>query len=188
MLVNRERLPMIAKKIRQSLALICLTVAISSCSGSDEDAGRAINFTNASFSVTLTEAQITSQFAEIYNFVLPSLTTDQLTEKTLFAPSNNALEVFFSENSETLEGVLVKPDVARQLVLIHLLEQEMSASSLLNMNGETLTMLNGSSFIVDSSDGSVQFVQESGKNSKIIAIDLASTDGVVHIIDRVLQP
>jgi uncharacterized surface protein with fasciclin (FAS1) repeats len=49
-------------------------------------------------------------------------------------------------------------------------------------------MLNGSTFSIDTSSGSTQLVNGEGVAITLIAIDLASTDGVVHIIDGVLQP
>jgi len=106
----------------------------------------------------------------------------------MFAPTNNALDKYLVDNSETLEGVISKQDLALSLVLSHLLGQEISATSLLNMNGESLAMLSGATFTIDTSTGATQLGNESGLKSKIIAIDLVSTDGVVHIVDAVLQP
>ena len=103
-------------------------------------------------------------------------------------PTNDALEKYLVEISETLEGVISKPDLALSLVLGHLLGQEVSATGLLNMNGESLAMLSGTTFTVDTSTGATQLGNESGVKSALIAIDLVSTDGVVHIIDAVLRP
>jgi uncharacterized surface protein with fasciclin (FAS1) repeats len=46
--------------------------------------------------------------------------------------------------------------------------------------------LNGSIFTIDTSSGSTQLVSASGNMSTLIAIDLESTNGVVHIVDSVL--
>jgi uncharacterized surface protein with fasciclin (FAS1) repeats len=116
------------------------------------------------------------------------LTPDQVGGKTLFAPTNAAVEKFLGESFETLEGVTTNPELALRLVLNHLLKQEISANELLNMNGKTLTMLSGSTLSVSSSDGLVRIVGATETPSTLIAIDLASSDGVVHIIDAVIQP
>jgi uncharacterized surface protein with fasciclin (FAS1) repeats len=59
---------------------------------------------------------------------------------------------------------------------------------MLNMNGETLTMLSGVSPSINSLEGQIQIVGKTENSSTLVAIDLASSDGVVHIIDAVIQP
>lgn len=167
---------------------LALAVGLSSCSGSNDNAGTEIEFTQGSFAETLVEAQITSLFAQIYGSVLPTLSADQVGGKTLFAPNNAAIEKYLVENSVTIDDLIAQPEIATQLVLGHLFERTISATELLNLNGESLAMLNGSTFSIDTTSGSTQLVNGDGLASTLIAIDLASTDGVVHIIDGVLQP
>ncbi len=176
------------KKLSQVFTALILVVGFASCGGSSQYSGTEIEFSQGTFAETLIEAQITTQFADIYTSVLPSLTADQVGGKTLFVPTNDALEKYLVEISETLEGVISKPDLALSLVLGHLLGQEVSATGLLNMNGESLVMLSGTTFTVDTSTGATQLGNESGVKSALIAIDLVSSDGVVHIIDAVLRP
>ena len=167
---------------------LAMVMGLASCSGSNDNAGTEIEFTNGSYTETLVEAQITSLFAQIYDTVLPTLSADQVGGKTLFAPNNAAIEKYLAENSVTIEDLIAKPEIATQLVLGHLFERTVSATELLNMNGESVAMLNGSTFSIDTTSGSTQLVNGDGLASTLIAIDLASTDGVVHIIDGVLQP
>lgn len=165
-----------------------MAVCLASCGGSSDNAGTEIKFTNGSFTETLVEAQITSLFAQIYGSVLPTLSADQVGGKTLFAPNNAAIEKYLAENSVTIEDLKAQPEIATQLVLGHLFERTISATEILNLNGEQLVMLNGSTFSIDTSSGSTQLVNGEGLASTLIAIDIPSTDGVVHIIDGVLQP
>ena len=167
---------------------LAVVVGLASCSGSNDNAGTEIEFTNGSYTETLVEAQITSLFAQIYDTVLPTLSADQVGGKTLFAPNNAAIEKYLAENSVTIEDLIAQPEIATQLVLGHLFERTISATELLNMNGESVAMLNGSTFSIDTSSGSTQFVNGDEAASTLIAIDLVSTDGVVHIVDAVLQP
>ena len=170
------------------MASLALVIGLASCGGSSGYSGNEIEFSKGTFAETLVEAQITSLFAEIYTSVVPSLPADQDGGKTLFAPTNNAIENYLVENSETVEGIISKPDVALSFVLRHMFGQEVSATDLLNMSGEVLAMLNGSLFTVGTISGATQLVSESGLKSSVIAIDLGSTDGVVHIVDAVLRP
>ena len=176
------------KTFSRGVIALALAVGLSSCSGSNNNAGTEIEFTQGSFAETLVEAQITSLFAQIYDSVLPTLSADQVGGKTLFAPNNAAIEKYLVENSVTIDDLIAQPEIATQLVLGHLFERTISATELLNLNGESLAMLNGSTFSIDTTSGSTQLVNGDGLASTLIAIDLASTDGVVHIIDGVLQP
>jgi uncharacterized surface protein with fasciclin (FAS1) repeats len=176
------------KTFSKCVAALVFAVGLSSCSGSSGNAGTEIEFTNGSFTETLVEAQITSLFAQIYGSVLPTLSTEQVGGKTLFAPNNAAIEKYLTEKLVTIEELIAQPEVAAQLVLGHLFERTISATELLNMNGEPLVMLNGSTFTIDTSSGPTQLVNGDGLASTLIAIDLVSTDGVVHLVDAVLQP
>ena len=176
------------KTFSKCVAALVFAVGLSSCSGSSGNAGTEIEFTNGSFTETLVEAQITSLFAQIYGSVLPTLSAEQVGGKTLFAPNNAAIEKYLTEKTVTIEELIAQPEVAAQLVLGHLFERTISATELLNMNGEPLVMLNGSTFTIDTSSGPTQLVNGDGLASTLIAIDLVSTDGVVHIVDAVLQP
>jgi uncharacterized surface protein with fasciclin (FAS1) repeats len=169
-------------------ATLAIAIGLSGCSGSSGYAGTEIEFTNGSFTETLVEAQITSLFAQIYGSVLPTLSADQVGGKTLFSPNNAAIEKYLTEKLVTIEELIAKPKVAAKLVLGHLFERTISATELLNMNGETLVMLSGSTYVIETSSGSTQFVNGDEAASTLIAIDLVSTDGVVHIVDAVLQP
>lgn len=176
------------KTFSKCVVALALAVGLSSCGGSKSNSGTEIEFTNGSFTETLVEARITSLFAQIYGSVLPTLSAEQVGGKALFAPNNAAIEQYLAEKSLTLEDLIAQPEVTAQLVLGHLFERTISATELLNMNGESLVMLNGSTFAIDTSSGPTQFVNGDGLASTLIAIDLVSTDGVVHIIDGVLQP
>jgi uncharacterized surface protein with fasciclin (FAS1) repeats len=188
MLMKREACSSILKGVGKSFAVLFFVTAIVSCSWSDDKAASEIEFSNGAFAETLIEAQITSQFAEIYSSILPSLTPDQVGGKTLFAPTNAAVEKYLGESNQTLQSIIAKPELALQFVLNHLLAQEISATEMLNMNGETLTMLSGVSPSINSLEGQIQIVGKTENSSTLVAIDLASSDGVVHIIDAVIQP
>jgi uncharacterized surface protein with fasciclin (FAS1) repeats len=166
---------------------VLLVASLVSCgSGSGSSNGTEIEFSNGSFLTTLVEAQSTSLFARIYESVSDSVISVQSKKKTLIAPNNAAVEKYLADNSETLDGLISKPDITTLFVLGHLLDKQISATELLNKNGEVLTMLNGSTFTVDTSSGRAQLISTSGNSAIFIAIDLPSSDGIVHIVDSVL--
>ena len=155
--------------------------------GSSDSAGTEIEFSNGTFAETMVEAQITSLFAEIYESVEPTLAVSEGAMRTLFAPNNAAVEMYLAEAAETIAGVIAKPDVAKALVLAHMLDGQVSATSLLNIGEKQLTMLDGSNLSVVREANSTLLVSRSGNRSALIAIDIASKDGLVHIVDAVLN-
>jgi uncharacterized surface protein with fasciclin (FAS1) repeats len=170
------------------IGLLLVTSLVSCSSGSGSSAGTEIEFSNGSFSTTLVEAQITSLFAEVYKSVEPAIIEKVSGKTTLFAPYNVAMEKYLLDNSLTLEGLIANPADALVFVLNHMYSQEISASSLLNSVNMPLVMLGGLTFSVDTNTDFTMLVSESGLKTSVIAIDLVSTDGVVHIVDSVLQP
>ena len=155
--------------------------------GSSDSAGTEIEFSNGTFAETMVEAQITSLFAEIYESVEPTLVIDEGAMRTLFAPNNAAIEKYLAETAETIAGLIAKPEAAKALVLAHMADGEVSATSLLNFGEKQLTMLDGSNLSVVRDSSSTLLVSNSGSRSALIAIDIASKDGVVHIVDTVLN-
>lgn len=170
--------------------VLCLLfgLGLAACGlGSSDSAGTEIEFSNGTFAETMVEAQITSLFAEIYESVEPTLVVDEGTTRTLFAPNNAAVEKYLTEAADTIAGLIAKPEVAKALVLAHMVDGEVSATSLLNLGAKQLTMLNGANLSVAREASSTLLITDSGRRSVLIAIDIASKDGVVHIIDNVLN-
>lgn len=167
---------------------LVFSVGLAACGlGSGENAGTEIEFSNGTFAETMVEAQITSLFAEIYESVAPTLVADEGAMRTLFAPNNTAIEKYLAEAAETIAGLIAKPEVAKALVLAHMIDGEVSATSLLNLGEKQLTMLNGSNFSVVREASATLLVTVSGRRSTLIAIDIESKDGLVHIVDSVLD-
>ena len=174
--------------LRQAVLVLVSVTTIAACGlWSDKSSGTEIEFSNGTFAETMVEAQITSLFAEIYESVAPALVAEQGVTRTLFAPNNAAIEKYLAEAAETIAGVIAKPDVAKALVLAHMLDGQVSATSLLNIGEKQLTMLDGSNLSVVREANSTLLVSRSGKRSTLIAIDIASKDGLVHIVDAVLN-
>jgi len=174
--------------LRQAVLVLVSVATISACGlWSDKSSGTEIEFSNGAFAETMVEAQITSLFAEIYESVAPALVAEQGVTRTLFAPNNAAVEKYLAEAAETIAGVIAKPDVAKALVLAHMLDGQVSATSLLNIGEKQLTMLDGSNLSVVREANSTLLVSRSGNRSALIAIDIASKDGLVHIVDAVLN-
>jgi uncharacterized surface protein with fasciclin (FAS1) repeats len=99
---------------------------------------------------------------------------------TVFAPSDDA---FAKLPAGTVED-LVKPENKDKLVAILTLHVLSGAVHAADVAGKTLSpaSVNGEALNVDGTDG----VTVNG--AKVVAADIACTNGVIHVIDTVLLP
>lgn len=99
---------------------------------------------------------------------------------TVFAPSDDA---FAKLPAGTVED-LVKPENKDKLVAILTLHVLSGAVHAAGVAGKTLSpaSVNGEALNVDGTDG----VTVNG--AKVVAADIACTNGVIHVIDTVLLP
>lgn len=97
---------------------------------------------------------------------------------TVFAPTNQAFEDLFEQIG--VEGI--EDLTAEQLTPIltyHVVSGKVMSSDLSNTSVETL---NGQKIKIDLSDGAKI------NDSKVVAADISGSNGVIHVIDKVLVP
>ncbi len=104
---------------------------------------------------------------------------------TVFAPTDEAFEKFFASLEPygiTPADVLANKELLTSILLYHVAPGEYYASDVLAMG--TLTMADGNPATVYV-DGGAAYVNGS---SMISNVDLAASNGVVHVIDEVMLP
>lgn len=109
---------------------------------------------------------------------------------TVFAPTNqafdNALEAFGASNLTELVDRVGGPDNLETVLGFHVVPA-VAFSSDLNANN-TFTTLSGQSLEVNVSGGNVTVVDATGATANVVEADVEISNGVVHVIDRVLLP
>lgn len=105
-------------------------------------------------------------------------TLEQAGPVTVFAPSNDA---FASLGQADLTALLADPQSLADRLQFHVVEGSYPTSDL--TDGQTLTTLEGSDLEV-----SVQGDTVSVDGAEVVEPDLEAGNGVIHIIDNVLQP
>ena len=110
---------------------------------------------------------------------------------TVFAPSNEAIEELFDflgvgfatfddfDNSLELR-------VLRDLLKYHLIEGRVLSSDL--EPGNVPTLLDGETLQISTTGGAFTIVDSTGENANLTSVDNEASNGVVHIIDKVLIP
>ena len=103
---------------------------------------------------------------------------------TVFAPTNEA----FAKLPAGTVDTLLKPANKQQLAAILAYHVVPAAVMAKDMKPGTVETVNGATFTVAAEDGSVILTDGQGNEAKVIATDVAASNGVIHVIDAVLLP
>jgi uncharacterized surface protein with fasciclin (FAS1) repeats len=101
---------------------------------------------------------------------------------TVFAPTNAA---FAKLPAGTVEN-LVKPENKAMLTSIltyHVVSGKAMSGDVVKLNGKSVKTVNGASVRVMVNGGKVMV-----NNANVTAVDIAASNGVIHVIDTVLLP
>ncbi len=136
------------------------------------------------------EKEVEKSIAEIavdggFNTLVAALDAADLVETlsgdgtfTVFAPTD---EAFAALPEGMLEGLLADPDALKQILLYHVVGDVVMAETVVTLD-ETET-LEGSTVAIDVVDGNV-FLND----SQVTSTDIEASNGVVHVINKVLVP
>ncbi|NMH88631.1 fasciclin domain-containing protein [Flavivirga algicola] len=167
------------KKLPLILIAMLLIVA---CSNDDDNTTPVVGTLNI-VELALTDSNLSNLVAALQRANLA--TTLQSGTYTVFAPSNAAFETFLSDKGfASLNDVPV--DVLTQVLLNHVIEGEFNSSSLSTGYNSTLatesSTSNKLSIYIDTSSG----VKLNGI-SDVSTPNLQASNGVVHIVDKVID-
>jgi uncharacterized surface protein with fasciclin (FAS1) repeats len=99
---------------------------------------------------------------------------------TVFAPSDDA---FAKLPAGTVEGLLKDIPKLKAILTYHVVAGKVMAADVMTMDGKTAATVNGELLKISTTDG----VKLNGE-VKVVATDIACTNGVIHVIDSVLLP
>ncbi|MDN3723705.1 fasciclin domain-containing protein [Aequorivita sp. SDUM287046] len=113
-------------------------------------------------------------------------------EYTVFAPSNEA----FSKVPKATMDNLMKPENKEQLQKLlqyHVLQGKMNSADVVAKikaanNKLDVTTLNGEVLTLSEKDGKVMVKDAKGNTATVSTADVDASNGVVHVVDKVLMP
>lgn len=131
--------------------------------------------TNPTFSV-LVEAVVTANLAGALSGSGPF---------TVFAPTDAAFVAALGELGVTKEALLADPALA-SILTYHVVAGDIRAADVVALSKPAaVTTLQGASFSVDAALG---ITDGRGRVAKLVATDVIGSNGVIHVIDKVLLP
>ena len=101
---------------------------------------------------------------------------------TVFAPTDAAFVSLLAELGVTADALLSNQDLVTQVLLYHVARGNRNSTSVIN-SSRIRTLERGFLF----QDGGI-LTDANGRTSNIIATDIQASNGVIHVIDRVLLP
>jgi len=106
---------------------------------------------------------------------------------TVFAPTDDAFDALPEGTVDTLL-LPENQDLLIDILTFHVYAGQVSSSDAIAADCTAITMLNGSDLRIDVVDGSVVLSLNGNREAIVTTTDIAATNGVIHVIDAVLDP
>ena len=97
---------------------------------------------------------------------------------TLFAPTD---EAFKNLPDGALEGLLKDKEALKNVLLYHVVSGKVSSKEVVDLN--KATTLNGADLNIKTNNGKVMI-----NDADVIGADVMASNGIIHVIDKVLLP
>jgi len=101
----------------------------------------------------------------------------------VFAPTDDAFADLLEVLGVTAEELLADTELLTAVLTYHVIAGEVPASTVVTLDGQTAATVNGAEVTI-SVDGDAVQVNE----ANVIAVDVAASNGLIHVIDSVLLP
>lgn len=165
------------RTVLMAAALGASTTLLQACGGSDDEPQRNIvelaqNTPDLSI---LVEAVVAAGLA-------PTLSTGTL---TVFAPTNAAFAALLTELGVTKEALLANKPLLTAVLTYHVLGSKVMRADV--PLGKAITPVSGGFFKIESNNG-LKITDGRNRVSTITSTDIQASNGVVHLVDKVLLP
>jgi uncharacterized surface protein with fasciclin (FAS1) repeats len=176
------------RKFLKFAAMATLVAVVSACGGSDDD-----NNDNPPGTVAevATSAGFTSLVAAATKAELVPTLSDRAATLTVFAPTDAAFAALATQLGDADTAAMVTRLTKAQLTTIltyHVLATKVASSAIpfgtpvTTVNGESITITAGTAPVI------ATIADTTSTSAKITAVDVPASNGVIHVIDKVLIP
>jgi uncharacterized surface protein with fasciclin (FAS1) repeats len=104
---------------------------------------------------------------------------------TVFAPTDDAFDLL---PEGTIEFLLANIGVLSDILTYHVIDGEVSSTDARGLDGASAVMINGLNMRIDVDNGAIVLNLNGNREAMVIDSDIAATNGVIHVIDAVLDP
>lgn len=110
--------------------------------------------------------------------------SDSNANYTVFAPTNDAFAQALAETGMTKAQLFANKPLLKKILAYHVVNSDMPMYAKNVMPGNVTTASNDTLVVTPQK----MLMDENGRMATIIKTDIAATNGVVHVIDKVLLP
>ena len=181
---------------RNSIRSVLVVVAVTSIfvglasgctNNTPKSAGTELKIETGVLPAVVKQIPLVSDFSQMLAASSVLATTSAASKFTFYVPTNKAVQDYLAEINTTKAVLIADTAKLNAFVGAHVTVGEVSATALLNRTGESLTMVGGGSLVIGKSkDGQVLLTKNEKNKATLIAIDVAATNGLVHLVDHVL--
>jgi uncharacterized surface protein with fasciclin (FAS1) repeats len=160
------------------LAALSTVALAAACGGGDDDGKNVVQIAQADANLSiLVEAVVAADLATTLSGPGPF---------TVFAPTNDAFAALLAELGISKAALLADKPLLTKVLTYHVLGSKVPKAGV--PLGKAITTLQGGVFKVDAVGAALVITDERNRNPKITRTDRIATNGVVHIVDKVLLP
>lgn len=170
---------MINQWLKSWLLLVSTALLLSACGGGDDEAQPTlvdVAKADARFSV-LVEAVVAADLANTLAGPGPY---------TVFAPTNDAFVALLSELGLSKAQLLANKELLRTVLTYHVLPARVAKAEV--PAGRAISTVQGGIFKIDAVATDLIITDGRNRKAKITATDVAASNGLIHVIDKVLLP
>ena len=111
---------------------------------------------------------------------------------TVFAPTDEAFEAAAADLGVPLAdlaaALTADTELLTDILTYHVVSGNVPASDVVTLNGEAVETLSGESFTVNVDGDTVSITDGAGRTVNVIDVDVAASNGVIHVLENVLLP
>ncbi|MBJ7459676.1 MAG: fasciclin domain-containing protein [Thermoleophilaceae bacterium] len=192
--MRNKTLPRPLLTVMMALVLGLAAFAVTGC-GDDDDTAATPEATSETTMSKMDIVETASGNADLSTLV-ELVTAAELVETlqgagpfTVFAPTNAAFEELPAETLETLQDPANKDQLAA-ILTYHVVPEELDAAAITKLaeDGETITTVQGEDLTPKVDGEKVTITDANGDTVTVVGADVKTSNGIVHVIDGVLQP
>ena len=171
------------------IAIVWVSFFVAACSSSDDNHATSL----ASQPPTMNIVE-TAMDAGTFDTLIAALQAAELDDDlagpgpfTVFAPTDDAFSLL---PAGTIDFLLEPANKAilTDVLLYHVISGEIDASDALALDGTAAMMLNGLNMRIDAVSGDLILNLNGNREAMVTVADIVATNGVIHVIDVVLDP
>ena len=162
----------------RTLLAVCTVAFLAACGGNDDERPNIVEtaVANPNFSI-LVEAVSAAGLADTLSGPGPL---------TVFAPTNDAFALLLTELGVTKAQLLADKPLLTAVLTYHVVPAKVLKAGV--PLGKAVTTVQGDIFKVDAVGADIVITDGRNRTSKITTTDILASNGVIHVIDKVILP